>query len=69
MAFSITYHRPHHANATFPGIFQANDLQHTEWITPEGWDACQAQTDFEDRHPGCIVIRCNDIGYPYGNFP
>jgi len=69
MAFSITYRRSHHANATFPGIFQANDLLQTEWITPEGWDACRAQTAFEDRHPGCTVIRCDDIGNPYGNLP
>jgi hypothetical protein len=67
MAFSITYHRPSHANALLPGIFQANDPEQTEWITPEGWNAYDAKESFEARHPGCTVLRCDDISNPYGN--
>lgn len=67
MAFSITYHRPTHANAILPGILQTNEPQHTEWITPEGWSARDAKEAFEARHPGCTVLRCDDIGNPYGN--
>ena len=69
MAFSITYHhQPSHANAILPGIFQINEPQHTEWITPEGWDAHQARASFEAQHPGCTILRCDDIGNPYENF-
>ena len=67
MAFSITYHPSTRANAILPGIFQANDPQQTEWITPEGWSARDAKEAFEARHPGCTVLRCDDIGNPYGN--
>ncbi len=69
MAFSITYHhQPSHANAILPGIFQINEPQHTEWITPEGWDAHQARASFEAQHPGCTILRCDDIGNLYENF-
>lgn len=67
MAFSITYHRPSHANAILPGIFQANDPEQTDWITPEGWSAYDAKAAFEARHPGAVVLRCDDIGNRYGN--
>jgi hypothetical protein len=67
MAFSITYHPPTRANSILPSIFQSSDPQHTEWITPEGWSARDAKEAFEARHPGCTVLRCDDIGNPYGN--
>jgi hypothetical protein len=67
MTFSITYHSPTRANIILPGIFQANDPQRTDWITPEGWSAHDAKEAFEARHPGCIVLRCDDIGNPNGN--
>jgi hypothetical protein len=67
MTFSITYHSPTRANTILPGIFQANDPQQTDWITPEGWSARDAKEAFEARHPGCTVLRCDDIDNPYGN--
>ena len=67
MAFSITYHQATHANAILPGSFQTNEPQHTEWITPEGWDASRARASFEAQNPRCTVLRCDDIGNPYGN--
>jgi hypothetical protein len=68
MAFTITYHRPTHATSILPGIFQTNEPQQTEWITPAGWTRRDATAAFEARHPGCTVIRCDDIGNPYENF-
>ena len=67
MTFSITYHPPTRANSILPSIFQSSDPQHTEWITPDGWDAHQARASFEARHPGSTVLHCDDIGNPYGN--
>ena len=67
MTFSITYHSPTRANSILPSIFQSSDPQHTEWITPEGWSPRDAKEAFEARHPGCVVLRCDDIGNPYGN--
>ena len=62
MAFSIVYHRPNiHAVAILPGIFQTNDPQQTDWVTPEGWSASDARLAFEARHPGCTVLRCDEI--------
>ena len=60
MIFSITYHRPH-AHVILPGILQTNDPQHTDWVTPKGWSASDAKLAFEARHPGCTVIRCDEI--------
>jgi len=62
MAFTITYYRPTDATSIIPGIFDA------EWITPAGWTRCDATAAFEARHPGCTVIRCDDIGNPCENF-
>ena len=50
MAFSITYHPPTRANSILPSIFQANDPQQTEWITPDGWSPIDAKEAFEARH-------------------
>jgi hypothetical protein len=61
MPFSIIYNRPTNANAILLGIFQTNEPQHTEWITPEGWDVHQARASFEARHPGSTVLRCDEI--------
>jgi hypothetical protein len=69
MAFSITYHHPTRANSILPGIAQLNDPQQTDWITPEGWSPRDAKEAFEARHPGCVVLRCDDISSPYGNLP
>lgn len=68
MAFCITYHRSApHGITILPGIFQSDDPQQTEWITPQGWSVQEAKAAFEARHPGCVVLRCDDIGNPYGN--
>ncbi len=67
MAFSITYHPSTRANSILPSIFQSSDPQHIEWITPEGWSPRDAKEAFEARHPGSVVLRCDDIGNPYGN--
>jgi hypothetical protein len=61
MAFSITYHPSTRANAILPGIFQANDPQQIDWITPEGYSAHDAKQAFEAQHPGAVVIRCDAI--------
>jgi len=61
MPFTITYHRPNPHGTILPDIFQTNEPQITEWVTPEGWSATDARTDFESRYPGCIVLRCDDI--------
>ena len=61
MTFSITYHRPTRANSILPSIFQSSDTRHTEWITPDGWSAHKAKQDFEARHPGAVVLRCDAI--------
>ena len=61
MAFSITYHQPTHANAV------PHSPHCIEWITPEGWDASRARASFEAQNPRCTVLRCDDIGNPYGN--
>ena len=67
MAFSITYHTSTRANTILPGIFQTNDPQQIEWITPESWSARDAKEAFEARHPGAVVIRCDNIGNLYGS--
>jgi hypothetical protein len=61
MTFLITYHPPTRANAILPSIFQSSDSLHTEWITPDGWSAHDAKQDFEARHPGAVVLRCEAI--------
>jgi hypothetical protein len=66
-SFSITYHSPSRETAILPSIFQLNDPQHTDWITPEGWSARDAKEAFEARYPGSVVLRCDDIGNPNGN--
>jgi hypothetical protein len=66
--FSITYHRPNpHASAILPGIFQTSDPHITEWVTPGNWSSDDARKSFEARHPGCVVLRCDQISGPYGN--
>jgi hypothetical protein len=62
MPFSITYQRPTNVYAkSFTGIFQTSDPQQTDWITPTGWDANAAKRAFEAQHPGCSVLRCDEI--------
>jgi len=62
MVFLLTYHNPTSANFILPGIFQAGDSLHTEWITPDGWNAHDAKQAFEARYPGAAVLRCEAIG-------
>jgi hypothetical protein len=59
MTFSITYHNPTRANPILPSIFQSSDTKHTEWVTPDGWNAHDAKKAFEARHPGAVVLRCD----------
>ena len=61
MTFSITYHPPTRANSILPGIFQSNEPQQTEWVTPAGWSTHDAKQAFEARHPGAVVLRCDVI--------
>jgi len=61
MTFSITYHRSTRANTILPSIFQNSKTQHTEWVTPDGWNARDAKQAFEAQHPGAVVLRCDAI--------
>lgn len=61
MAYQIKHKPRHHAGFPPSPAIKSDATETTEWITPSGWTAEEAEKSFRKQHPGVEIISCKRV--------